>query len=67
MVLAPVKVELARVRRERDKAKPGRNPAVWGAATAARERDKARAEKDVVHMPRQGRQGMPSGKGGTTL
>ncbi len=49
MVLASAKVELARVQKERDEARSGRDAATWGAATAAREMDEARAEKDVVH------------------
>ncbi len=43
------KAELAPVRRERDKACSSRDAAVWGVATAARERDEARAGKNAAH------------------
>ncbi len=43
------KVELARVRRERDKARFGRDGAARGGTTAMQERDKARGERDMAH------------------
>jgi hypothetical protein len=48
-VLASAKAELAQMRRKRDGVCSGRDAAAWGAATAAKHRDKARVERDVVH------------------
>jgi hypothetical protein len=48
-VLALTKAELMWVQRERDKAHFGRYAALQGTATATRERDKTRLERDVVH------------------
>jgi hypothetical protein len=49
VVLGLVKAELARVWREREEASSRKDAAARGVTTAARERDKARAEKRVAH------------------
>ncbi len=64
-VLVSAKAELAQVRRERDKARSGRDAAAQGAATTVRERDKARVERDVAHAKAREARALP-GNGATT-